>query len=367
MNIAIIFGGKSGEHEVSLVSASSIIRAIPQTHKVVAIGITKDGRWYRQDESLIDTIRADANAILSIRTDEARRVSVIPGGGTAGALAENGKAIPVDAVFPVLHGTFGEDGTIQGLFEMADLPYVGGGVLASSVAMDKEKAKLLWQAAGLPVVPFIAVKSHDWSISKKKADIFTKAERELTFPLFVKPACAGSSVGAAKASNREELELRAAEAFIWDDKIIIEPFIPAREVECSVTGNEEPVAYTPGEIIPTHEFYDYDAKYTDPQGAALRIPADIPEETTKRLRQIAIEAYKALDLSGLSRVDFFIDKRNNALYINEINTIPGFTSISMFPKMCGASGLPYADLVMKLIGLAVERFEAKRGLRTSRQ
>jgi D-alanine-D-alanine ligase len=239
--------------------------------------------------------------------------------------------------------------------------------MASALAMDKEKAKVLWQAAGLPVVPFIAVKYSDWNNEAERRVLVQKAEKDLSYPLFVKPSCAGSSVGASKASNREELEKKAGEAFAWDDKIIIEPFVPAREIECSVTGNEAPVAYTPGEIIPTHEFYDYDAKYTDPDGASLKIPADISEQTTKKVRQIAVQAYKTLDLSGLSRVDFFIDKRNDTLYLNEINTIPGFTSISMFPKMCEASGLPYGDLVMKLVHLAKARFDAKRNLRTSRQ
>lgn len=368
MNIAVVFGGKSGEHEVSLLSASSIARNIPAAaNRVYLIGITKSGAWYVQDDAELERIRNNPEAVLAIRESESTRVSVVPGGGCAGAFRCESGTIPVDAVFPVLHGSFGEDGTIQGLFEMADVPYVGGGVMASALAMDKEKAKVLWQAAGLPVVPFIAVKFSDWNNEAERRVLVQKAEKDLSYPLFVKPSCAGSSVGASKASNREELEKKAGEAFAWDDKIIIEPFVPAREIECSVTGNEAPVAYTPGEIIPTHEFYDYDAKYTDPDGASLKIPADISEQTTKKVRQIAVQAYKTLDLSGLSRVDFFIDKRNDTLYLNEINTIPGFTSISMFPKMCEASGLPYGDLVMKLVHLAKARFDAKRNLRTSRQ
>lgn len=367
MNIAVIYGGKSGEHEVSLRSATSIVRNIPASaHRVIAIAIDKNGAWYLQDDSVLDALRGDTAALLTVRSDEGRRVSVIPGGGMGGAFACAGQPIPVDVVFPVLHGTYGEDGTIQGLFEMAEIPYVGGGVMASALAMDKEKTKVIWQAAGLPIVPFIAAKIADWQNEVTRHEIVARAERDLLWPLFVKPACAGSSVGAAKAMNREELEKRAGEAFLWDDKILIEPFIPAREVECSVTGNEAPVAYTPGEIVPNHEFYDYDAKYLDPEGAALKIPADIDEALTKRVRQTAIQAYRALDLSGLSRVDFFIDKRNDALYLNEINTIPGFTSISMFPKMCEASGLPYPDLVMKLVNLARARFEARRNLRTNR-
>jgi len=368
MNIAVVYGGRSGEHEVSLVSASSIARNIPADKaSVVLIGISKSGEWFLQGDDMLAAVRANPKATLTIAEDRARLVSVVPGGGPEGAITVGGKAIAVDVAFPVLHGTYGEDGTIQGLFEMAGLPYVGGGVMASSLAMDKEKTKVIWQAAGLPIVPFVAAKLVDWTNDGERHALIQRAERDLLYPLFVKPACAGSSVGAAKASNREELEKRAAEAFAWDDKILIEPFIPAREVECSVTGNEAPVAYTPGEIIPTHEFYDYDAKYTDPDGASLRIPADISEQTTRRIRQTAIAAYRALDLSGLSRVDFFIDKRNDSLYLNEINTIPGFTSISMFPKMCEASGLPYADLVMRLVSLALARADARNKLRTSRQ
>jgi D-alanine-D-alanine ligase len=367
MNIAVFFGGKSGEHEVSLLSATSIVRNIPVAgNSVILVGIDKDGAWYLQEESMSRAVRDDPSSTLSIAADESRRVSVIPGGGRSGALFARGKAIPVDVAFPVLHGSFGEDGTIQGLFEMADIPYVGGGVMASSVAMDKEKTKIVWQSAGLPVVPYIAVKRHEWLDAASKKTVMANAERTLGQTLFVKPACAGSSVGADKATNRAELEKRVDEAFAWDDKILIEPFVPAREIECSVTGNEKPVAYAPGEIVPTHEFYDYDAKYVDPDGAALRVPADLDEAMARKVRTLAVDAYRALDLTGFSRVDFFIDKRTGELRLNEINTIPGFTSISMFPKMCEASGLPYEALVAHLIELAVGRFESRRRLRTSR-
>ncbi len=367
MNIAIMYGGKSGEHEVSLASASSIARHIPKDKNAITlIGIAKDGAWYLQDEANVDAVRADPTATLSIDTDERRRVSVVPGGGAAGAFRVEGKPLPIDVVFPVLHGTFGEDGTIQGLFEMADVPYVGAGVMASSVAMDKEKTKVLWQAAGLPVVPFIAVKAHAWRDETERRIIVLNAEKDFSYPMFVKPVCAGSSVGAAKAANRDELERRVGEAFLWDNKTLIEPFIPALEVECSVTGNEAPIAYTPGQIVPSHEFYDYDAKYTDPNGASLKIPADIDENANRRVRTLAVQAYRALDLSGCSRVDFFVDKRNQTLYLNEINTIPGFTSISMFPKMCEASGLPYPELIMRLISLAKARYDERKGLQTSR-
>lgn len=367
MNIAVLYGGKSGEHEVSLRSASAIARNIPTNNTVILIGIAKNGMWYLQDERELTAVRANSAAILQIVENAEYLVSIIPGAGSSKALQCAGSAIPIDVIFPVLHGTYGEDGTIQGLCEMADLPYVGGGVMASALAMDKEKTKIIWQALGLPVVPFIAIKMTNWTNEAERRGLILKAEKDLGWPLFVKPACAGSSVGAARASNAAELEKRANEAFAWDDKILIEPFISAREIECSVTGNDAPIAYTPGEIIPSHEFYDYDSKYNDPEGASLKIPADISEQTTKRIRQLATEAYRALDMSGLSRVDFFMDKRTEKIYLNEINTIPGFTSISMFPKMCEASGLPYPDLVMKLVHLAKARFDARRNLRTSRQ
>ena len=367
MKIALVYGGKSGEHEVSLASASSIARAIPKEHAIILIGITKKGAWYLQDAAMLTQIRADEKAVLSIKEDAERRVSVIPGGGCAGAFSTAEGVIQVDVVFPVLHGTFGEDGTIQGLFEMADVPYAGGGVMASAVAMDKEKTKLLWQQAGLPVVPFLSVKRSEWDTDQAKQKLLAKTESAFSYPVFVKPACAGSSVGAAKATNRTELERQVNESFLWDDKILIEPFVQAREIECSVTGNENPEAYAPGEIIPSHEFYDYDAKYIDPDGALLKIPADIPVDTAKRIREIAVRAYRTLDLSGFSRVDFFINKADNGIYLNEINTIPGFTSISMFPKMCGAAGLSYQDLVMKLLELAKLRFDERHRLLTSRQ
>jgi D-alanine-D-alanine ligase len=262
-------------------------------------------------------------------------------------------------VFPVLHGTFGEDGTIQGLFEMAGLAYVGAGVLGSAVGMDKDKAKALWIHEGLPVVPYAAVKENDWSRLETRQPIIEKAEREFGYPLFVKPACAGSSVGAGKAENRPGLVKALDEAFLWDGKALIEPFVPAREIECSVTGNENPQAYTPGEVAPTHEFYDYEAKYVDPNGAALLIPAALDEGKLQAVREIAVRAYRAAEIEGLARVDFFVRKDTGELFLNEVNTMPGFTTISMFPKMCEASGLAYDRLLDRLIGHAVERWKKR--------
>ena len=364
MNIAIIYGGKSGEHEVSLVSASFVVRAISREHTVYLIGITKTGRWYLQSKKQEDRIRKDASEVLTVECSSDAQVVIVPGGGPAAGLAVNGKPLAVDVVFPVLHGSFGEDGTIQGLFEMAGLPYVGGGVLASSVAMDKEKTKIIWQHEGLPIVPFLCVKKFEWDNQKIRETLIAQAEKELEYPLFIKPCRVGSSVGAGKALNRDELLQKMQEAFLWDSKVLIEACISAREIECSVTGNDECVVYTPGEIIPSHEFYDYDAKYIDPNGAQLKIPADIDDEQRRTIRSIAAKAYQALDLTGLARVDFFIDKKTKAIYVNEVNTIPGFTSISMFPKMCEASGLPYQQLIMHLFDLAIERFNAAGQIKT---
>lgn len=364
MNIAILYGGRSGEHEVSLVSASFVTRAISTEHTIYLIGITKKGEWYLQPKMTEERIRKNEAEVLTIACSKETRVAVIPGGGTAAGFLVNGTPIAVDVVFPVLHGSFGEDGTIQGLFEMADLPYVGGGVLASSTAMYKEKTKIIWQHENLPVVPFLCVRRVEWDNQKKRDALIAQAEKELEYPLFVKPCRVGSSVGAGKAVNRAELLQKMQEAFLWDSKVLIEMCIAAREIECSVTGNDECVVYTPGEIIPSHEFYDYDAKYLDPNGAQLKIPADIDDDQRRSIRSIAQKAYQALDLAGLARVDFFIDKNTKSIYVNEVNTIPGFTAISMFPKMCEASGLPYQDLVMHLFNLAIERFNTARQIKT---
>ncbi|HRU28713.1 MAG TPA: D-alanine--D-alanine ligase family protein [Treponema sp.] len=358
--VAVIYGGRSGEHEVSLISAASVVRNLDkEQYKVLLIGIDKQGVWYLQNEAELRRC-LDGAAALEIQVDETRRISAVCGGGTKETFSTPATGpIAVDVVFPVLHGTFGEDGTIQGLFEMVNVPYVGAGVLGSSIGMDKEIAKILWLHAGLPVVPFISVRKLDWASTEKRKQIIERAERDFMYPLFVKPSCAGSSVGASKAPDRPGLEQAVAEALLWDDKVLIEPFVPAREVECSVTGNERPEAYTPGEIIPTHEFYDYEAKYIDPDGAALLIPADLTETEFRTIREIAIKAYKAAELSGLSRIDFFVRKDTREILLNEVNTMPGFTTISMFPKMCEASGLSYPDLLDKLINLAQERHEQR--------
>ena len=377
MNIALIYGGRSGEHEISLISASSIARGFSAEDKVTLIGITKDGKWYLQPESEYKRIREDAKATFTITADETKAVSVIPGGKKDAFLA-GGKSLNIDVVFPALHGTYGEDGTIQGLFEMADIAYVGCTHLSSAITMDKEKTKMIWQSVGLPVVPYVCMKRSVILDSVVYDAVIEAAEEELGgYPLFVKPCCAGSSNGAAKANNRKELSFALMEAFQWDDKVLIEKSLNgAREIECSVTGNsvtfpaesdiEEVTAYIPGEIAPSHDFYDFDAKYNDPEGAELIIPAQLSENDLEKIRKTACAAYKVLDATGLARVDFFIDKDTKAVYLNEINTMPGFTSISMFPKMCEAAGLKFNALVQLLIDEAVARYKAKQALVTSR-
>lgn len=364
MNIAVIYGGKSGEHEVSLLSASSVVRNIGAEHNIYLIGAAKNGAWYLQDTAERTRVEKDEKAVLKIVEDENQRIFITPGGGTEKAFKAGGNFLPTDTVFPVLHGTFGEDGTIQGLLETAGVPYVGGGVMASAVSMDKEKTKIIWEHAGLPVVPYTAVKKELWDKSTEREKIIFETEKNFDYPLFIKPCRAGSSVGAGKAENRETFLVRMEEAFLWDNKVLIEKNIPAREIECSVTGNSEITVYTPGEVIPANNFYDYEAKYIDPKGADLKIPADIDENTRKTIRLTAQKAYEALGLEGMSRVDFFIDKRDKKIYLNEVNTIPGFTSISMFAKMCSASGLPYKELITLLLKLAIERFNQAKKLKT---
>lgn len=376
MNIAILFGGKSGEHEVSLISASSVVRNIDsKKFKIVPIGISKSGVWFLQSDEELERVRSDEKNSFNIIEDEKNIVSVIPGRGK-NSFCVGGKPLEIDAVFPCVHGTNCEDGILQGLLEAANIPYVGCSVAASALTMDKERTKQVWQNAGLPVVPYVCVRRADLNDGAACKKIIDGAISQFGFPLFVKPCNAGSSVGAAKATNAQELSAALDNAFLWDNKVLIEKSIDAREIECSVTGNAtiqneknqcgKVAAYVPGEILPNHDFYDYDAKYTDPDGAVLKIPAMLENAQIEKVRALAQEAYKILDCSGLSRVDFFIDKNSGELFLNEINTIPGFTSISMFSKMCEAGGLNYGQLITLLIEEALEVFEQKKSLLTSR-
>ena len=354
MKLCVLYGGRSGEHEVSLRSAASVVKNLdPGRYQTVLVGIDKAGKWHLQEKVGIRSVPGQGD-ILSL-VPSARPLAVVPGDG----IHLGDRKLSIDCVFPVLHGTFGEDGTVQGLLELAGLPYVGAGVLGSSASMDKETAKRLWRDAGLPIVDFFAIDRETSTEGRREA------ARRLGWPVFVKPCSAGSSLGASRASNTAELDAAAAEALRFDTRALIERCVEAREIECSVVGNSRPRAFAPGEIIPSgdHAFYDYEAKYTDPEGAALEAPARIDPETRDRIMRAAEAAYSLVRCEGMARVDFFLEKKTGSIFVSEINTIPGFTSISMFPRMCEASGLPYARLLDTLIELAMERDAVRKSVR----
>jgi len=387
IRVGILFGGRSGEHEVSLLSAASVLNAIDkEKYEVVPIGITKDGRWLTAEhaENLLqgklvleprnlragdpDTttsaaVLARGEAVVVPPEPVHRRSGLVPFQTDASMMRRaSDRAINVDVIFPVLHGTFGEDGTIQGLLELADIPYVGAGVLGSAAGMDKDIMKSLFIAAGIPIVKHVTILRGAWEKDPKK--IQKLVESKLTYPVFVKPANLGSSVGISKAHNRKELGPAIEEAAKFDRKIVIEQGVggkkdKAREIECAVLGNDEPAASVPGEIVPGKEFYDYTAKYVD-EGSQLIIPAKLTKAETKRVQELAVAAFQAVDCSGLARVDFLMDPKTGKIFMNEINTMPGFTAISMYPKLWGASGLAYADLIDRLIQLGIERHEDKK-------
>jgi D-alanine-D-alanine ligase len=353
LRVAIVYGGRSGEHEVSVVSASSIFRHLdPAKYDVLPIRIDKQGRWLAGSE----TPKALSAADVAEPTPGQALAAVEP------TAAIGGDAI--DVVFPVLHGPYGEDGTVQGLLELANVPYVGAGVLGSAVGMDKAVMKTLFRARGLPVGPYHVVMAYEWQ--RDARGITDRIGRELRYPVFVKPANLGSSVGISKARNDGELREAMAVALEYDRKIVVEAAIPqAREIECAVLGNDDPQTSVPGEIIPSREFYDYEAKYLD-DGVRLLIPAPLTQEQADAVRRMSVDAFRAVDGAGMSRVDFLMAGDTGELFLNEVNTIPGFTTVSMYPKMWEASGLAYPDLLDRLIALALERHEAKQRLRTSR-
>jgi D-alanine-D-alanine ligase len=394
IRVGILFGGRSGEHEISLLSAASVFNAIDKNkYEVVPIGITKEGRW---------VTAADAERLLQGKFEDHKHLRAGDPEATPGAavLAKGeavvvppepqkhgsltpfetdasshaltrratDRAIDVDVIFPVLHGTFGEDGTIQGLLELADMAYVGAGVLGSAAGMDKDIMKSLFRAAGLPIVKHVTLLRSQWQTNAKKVQKFV--ESKLKYPVFVKPANLGSSVGISKAHDRKHLGPAIEEAAKFDRKIVIEQGVggrkqKAREIECSVLGNDNPEASLPGEIVPSTEFYDYNAKYLD-EGAQLIIPAKLTKSETKEVQRLAIAAFKAVDGSGLSRVDFLMEPKSRKIYLNEINTMPGFTAISMYPKLWAASGVSYSDLIGRLIQLGLDRHEEKKKNQYSR-
>ncbi|GAB6090471.1 D-alanine--D-alanine ligase family protein [Spirochaeta dissipatitropha] len=361
MRIAILFGGKSGEHEVSCISAASILKAIDrQLHEPVLIGIDHSGIWHLQDTPGQKAVLQRDFSLKVEKQESFRQIQFQPG---PGLISEN-RSLEIDMCFPVLHGTFGEDGTVQGLLELLDIPYVGSGVPGSSISMDKELSKLLWQEKGLPVVPWLTLHKHTYI--NNPDEVMDEIVETIGLPAFIKPARGGSSVGVYKAHNREELASCILEAFSYDIKLLAEMHIDAIEIECSVLGNSRVETFPPASIQPTHEYYDYEAKYQDPDGARFTIPANVPESVCNRIRDYAATAFKAVEARGLARVDFFYHQADNKFYINEINTMPGFTEISLFPRMCAHGGLSYGELIQKLLVLAEEEHNIRSGLRYDR-
>lgn len=360
IRVAILFGGKSAEHEVSLRSAKNIIASLDKNkYKPVLIGIDKKGGWHLNEASK-KVLNANNPKLLKLNISE-KSVALVPERETGALihLSNRQAAGKVDVAFPILHGPYGEDGTIQGLLKLANIPFVGAGVLGSAVGMDKDVMKRLLREAGIPTAKFVVVKRGD-KIS------FAKVVSQIGLPLFIKPANLGSSVGVSKVKNKDQLKKALAEAFRFDGKVLIESFVPGREIECAILGNENPIASVAGEIIPQHghEFYSYDAKYIDPDGALLKIAVKLPNHILKKVQQMAIAAFKALCLDGMARVDFFL-KPNGEVIVNEINTIPGFTNISMYPKLWEASGISQTELIDRLIQLALERHNKENRLENS--
>ena len=379
--MGVLYGGRSGEHEVSLASAASVFANLDRTrYEPVPIRIEKDGRWALADKppavmvagDVIEQARLEAarpvregrevhfvarpseETLLSIDRSRSRD-NDLPTATVTG--------MGLDVIFPMLHGPYGEDGTIQGLLELANIPYVGCGVLASAVGMDKAVMKVLFAARGLPVCPYRVFLRHEWESGA--GPIAAELEQTLRFPMFVKPANLGSSVGISKAKDQPSLREAVALAASFDRKIVVEAAVPdAREIECAVLGNDEPEASVPGEIVPSREFYDYEAKYLD-EGSKALVPADLPATVADQVRRLSIDAFKAIDGAGMSRVDFLLERATSTLYLNEVNTIPGFTTISMFAKLWAASGVDYPALLDRLIALAIQRHTAKQQLRTS--
>lgn len=354
--LGILFGGRSQEHEVSLVSAESVIKNLDKTkYEIIPIGITKQGKWICGDGAL-DFLKFG-------KTKKYLKEVILPPDPSFRGLLDikTKKKIKIDCLFPVLHGPYGEDGTIQGLLDLANIPYVGANVLASSVGMDKVVQKQLFKQAGLPVVKYLWYKMHELP---RPENIIREVEANIGYPCFVKPASLGSSVGISKAKKRRELDLAIHVAFEYDSKILIEEAIQGREIECAVLGNEYPEASIPGEIIPSREFYDYKAKYVDGVSKVLAPAPNLTKKQIEKIQNLAISAFKACDCSGMARVDFLFQKKPKKLFVSEINTIPGFTSISMYPKLWQVSGIPYLELLDRLIQLALERHKIRSQLKT---
>jgi D-alanine-D-alanine ligase len=349
LKVGVLFGGRSVEHEVSVVSAQGVMGALDEARfKAVPIGVTRQGTWLTPAQT--------QQALDRIRSERLRSLDEPLGDGLLYRVAALSSLRRLDIVFPLIHGPNGEDGTLQGLLEMAGLPYVGAGVAASALGMDKALQKTFFRHHGFPVVNDVEIRASDWS--QHRDDVLRAAEATIGYPAFVKPANGGSSVGTSKARSREDLESAVAEAFRYDRKVLVEEAVDGREIEVAVLGNDHPEASPPGEITFNAEFYDYRAKYDDPS-TGLHIPADIPEDLAARLRETAIDAYRSIDCAGLARVDFFV-RADGSFFLNEVNTIPGFTPMSMYPKLWEYAGLSYRDLITRLIELGLERHAEKR-------
>lgn len=361
IRVGLIFGGKSGEHEISLASAQSVARAIDRnTYDVVMIGITKQGQWIVGDHALAYLAAHSPTSLLAPTDVPPAKVSApVTSANLVPGVMTHSPLTMIDVAFPLVHGPFGEDGTLQGLLEMADIPYVGAGVAASAVGMDKALMKAIFRAHNLPVVNWLVILRSEWRA--RPDDVIYRIESALGYPCFIKPANLGSSVGVTKARQRAELVGALDLAAQYDRKMLAERAVTqAREIECSVLGNDAPVASIPGEVIPQREFYDYVAKYANDSGTQLIVPADLSPELARMVQEMALCAFTAIDACGMARVDFFLERHANKLWVNEINTIPGFTSVSMYPRMWQATGLGYTELIDRLIQLALERHADKR-------
>jgi D-alanine-D-alanine ligase len=361
LNVCLVFGGKSGEHEVSLQSAKSIYEMLDKSkYNVYLVGVDKQGHWLLGDAG---NYLLNANNPKLIALNKSAGSAIIPINETENSeliMTKTGEKVGrIDVFFPVIHGTYGEDGSLQGMFEMLDAAYVGPGVLGSALGMDKDIAKKLFKTAGIQTAKHFIFRKYE-----KEEGIVKTVLNNFSLPVFVKPANLGSSVGINKAHDLKELKAAIKDAFKYDSKIMVEEYIKGREIECSVLGNDQPVASVPGEVIPTHEFYSYDAKYIDENGARLKIPADLPEAVIKEIQEIAVKGFLALECYGMARVDFFLSD-DGKIYLNELNTIPGFTKISMYPKLWEHSGIPYRELLDRLIELAIEKKQQKDSLKRS--
>ncbi len=370
IRVGVIFGGRSSEHEISLRSALSIMSAMdPARYDVVPIGIARDGRWYMY-ENAIGMLRDVVEHVGELSSADAAPVGLLPQPGANLLLGVNGKGAALladsglEVVFPVLHGPYGEDGTVQGLLELAGIPYVGAGVLGSAVGMDKEMQKRLFREAGVPVVRF---KSLERGEHRRQPAAAMRLADELGYPVFVKPNALGSSIGIARVKGPPDLPAALDKAFQYDRKVLIEAACEGREFECSVLGNDDPQASLPGEITVEHghDFYSYDSKYLDPYGASFKIPAELPPDISQRIRDVSIAAFKALSLRGMARVDFLANRELTEINVGEVNTIPGFTSISMYPKLWEVSGLPLPKLIDRLIELALEDYRERASLKVT--